>query len=144
MTSHKNTRTTVHQRKRIRHSRASDLVQALALGGTVAAVSKWRRHADPQGHAGRSQHQDKALPSEAEPLLGWLRKDWLALRHIASHNSVAQPSHGNLVRGCSCLGSGCCCRTRLVRKGASAPVPWGSSISIPLPLRLGDHGGTCL
>ena len=62
MTSHENARTTVHQRKRIRHSRATDLVQALALGVSVATVSKWRRRADPQYRSICPQHQHKALP----------------------------------------------------------------------------------
>jgi hypothetical protein len=62
----------------------------------------------------------------------------------STHNSVARPSLGSW-SGCSCLGSGCCGRTRFVRRGASAPVPQGSSISTPLPCRAwGDHGRICL
>jgi transposase InsO family protein len=77
MTYHDNARTTTHQRKRIRHSRAPYRVQAKALGVSVATVAKWRRRADPQDRSSRPHHEHKALPPEAAPLLGWLRKDWL-------------------------------------------------------------------
>ena len=46
MTYHDNARTTVHQRKRIRHSRAPYRVQAKALGLSVATVAKWHRRRD--------------------------------------------------------------------------------------------------
>ena len=39
MTYHDNARTTTHQRKRIRHSRAPYRVQAKALGVSVATVA---------------------------------------------------------------------------------------------------------
>ena len=77
MTYHANARTTVHQRKRIRHSRAPYRVQAQALGSSVATVAKWRRRSDVADRSSRPQRQTKALPPEAAPLLGWLRKDWL-------------------------------------------------------------------
>lgn len=60
----------MHQGKQIRHSRAPDLVQALALDASVATVAKWRRRADPQDRSSRPQHQHKAAPPEAAPLLG--------------------------------------------------------------------------
>ena len=72
MTSQDNVRTAVHQRKRIRHSRASDLMQAPALGVSVATVAKWRRCADRRDRSSFPQHQHNALPPEAAPLLGWL------------------------------------------------------------------------
>ncbi len=77
MTYHANARTTAHQRKRIRRSRDPYRVQARALGVSVATVAKWRRRADPADRSSRPRRQHKALPPEAIPLLGWLRKDWL-------------------------------------------------------------------
>ena len=69
MTSYENVRTTAHQRKRIRHSRAPYRVQAQAVGVSVATVAKWRWRADPQDRSSRPQHQHKALPPEAAPLI---------------------------------------------------------------------------
>lgn len=77
MTYHANARTTIHQRTRIRRSRDPYRVQARALGVSVATVAKWRRRADAADRSSRPQRQHKALPPEAIPLLGWLRKDWL-------------------------------------------------------------------
>ena len=77
MTYHDNARTTTHQRKRIRHSRAPYRVQAKALGISVATVAKWRRRRDPTDRSSRPHRSPKALPPETAPLLGWLRKDWL-------------------------------------------------------------------
>jgi len=77
MTYHGNARTTAHQRKRIRRSREPYRVQAQALGVSVAAVAKWRRRPDSTDRSSRPHRQHKALPPEAIPLLGWLRKDWL-------------------------------------------------------------------
>ena len=67
MTYHDNARTTVHQRKRIRHSRAPYRVQAKALGISVATVAKWRRRADPADRSSRPHQEAKALPPEAAP-----------------------------------------------------------------------------
>lgn len=77
MTYHDNARTTTHQRKRIRSSRAPYRVQAKALGIRVAPVAKWRRRSDPTDRSSRPHRSQKALPPEAAPLLSWLRKDWL-------------------------------------------------------------------
>jgi transposase InsO family protein len=77
MTYHKNARTTVYQRKRIRQSHAPYRVQAKALGVSVATVAKWTRRPDVADRSSRPQRQYKALPPEAGPLLCWLRKDWL-------------------------------------------------------------------
>lgn len=88
MTYHENARTTMHQRTRIRRSREPYRVQARALGISVATVAKWRRRGDPVDRSSRPHRQTKALPPEAAPLLGRLRKDrlldldtvWPALR----------------------------------------------------------------
>lgn len=77
MTYHDNARTTVHQRKRIRQSRAPYRVQAKALGISVATVAKWRRRPDVADRSSRPHQSRKALPPEAAALLTWLRKDWL-------------------------------------------------------------------
>lgn len=77
MTYHDNARTTTHQRKRIRSSRAPYRVQAKALGISIATVAKWRRRSDPTDRSSRPHRSQKALPPEAAPLLSWLRKDWL-------------------------------------------------------------------
>src|SRR5882762_7997937 len=77
MTYHNNARTTAHQRKRIRHSRAHYRIQAKALGVSVATVAKWRRRRDPTDRSSRPHRVHKALPPEAASLLSWLRKDWL-------------------------------------------------------------------
>jgi len=77
MTYHGNARTTVHQRKRIRRSRDPYRIHARALGVSVATVAKWRQRADLTDRSSRPHRQHKALPLEAIPLLGWLRKDWL-------------------------------------------------------------------
>lgn len=77
MTYHKNARTTTHQRKRIRSSRAPYRVQAQALGISVATVAKWHRRSDSTDRSSRPHQSQKALPPEAVPLLSWLRKDWL-------------------------------------------------------------------
>lgn len=81
-------------------------------------------------------HQRKALPSEAAPLLGWLQKDWLALRQTVFPQLNRAAVSRELVR----LQLP---RLRLLRQrppcpqGRSAPVPQGSSMSIPLPCRWG-------
>ena len=72
MTSQENVLTAVHQRKRICQSRAPDLMQALALGVSVATVTKRRRRADPQDRSSHPQRQHKDLPPGAAPLLRWL------------------------------------------------------------------------
>jgi hypothetical protein len=77
MTYHDNARTTAHQRKRIRHSRAHYRIQAKALGVSVATVAKWRRRRDPPDRFSRPYRVHKALPAEAASLLIWLRMDWL-------------------------------------------------------------------
>lgn len=77
MTYHKNARTTVYQRKRMRQSHAPYRMPAKALGVSVATVAKWTRRPDAADRSSRPQQQYTALPPEAGPLLGWLRKDWL-------------------------------------------------------------------
>jgi transposase InsO family protein len=77
MTYHDNARTTAHQRKRIRHSRAPYRLQAKALGVSVATIAKWGRRRAPMDRSSRPHRVHKALPPEAASLLSWLRKDWL-------------------------------------------------------------------
>lgn len=77
MTYHDNAKTTVHQRKRIRQSKAPYRVQARELGVSVATVAKWKHRADPGDRPSRPRRIQKALPPEAAPLLGWMRRDWL-------------------------------------------------------------------
>lgn len=77
MTYHDNAKTTVHQRKRIRQSKAPYRVQARELGVSAATVAKWKHRADPRDRPSRPRRIRKALPPEAAPLLGWMRRDWL-------------------------------------------------------------------
>ena len=70
MTDHENARTTVHQRKQIRHSRAPYRVLAQALGVSVATVERRRYLATAPDQSSCPQRQYKALPLEAAPLLG--------------------------------------------------------------------------
>ncbi len=77
MTYHANARTTVHQRKRIRQSREPYRLQAKQLGVSVATIARWKRRGNPRDRSSRPQRLHKALPPEAAPILGWLRKDWL-------------------------------------------------------------------
>lgn len=77
MTYHDHVRTPTHQRNRIRHNRAPYRVQAKALSVSLATVAMWRRRRDPTDRSSRPHRSQNAVPPEAGPLLGWLRKDWL-------------------------------------------------------------------
>lgn len=77
MTYHNNAKTTVHQRKRIRQSKAPYRVQARELGVSAATVAKWKHRADSRDRPSRPRRIRKALPPEAASLLGWMRRDWL-------------------------------------------------------------------
>lgn len=77
MTYHANARTTLHQRKRIRHSREPYRVQARQLGVSVATINKWKGRGDPLDRSSRPHRVRTTLPPEAAPLLRWLRQDWL-------------------------------------------------------------------
>ena len=53
MTYHEKAWRTVHQRKRIRYTRASYRMHAKALDVSVATVAKWRRRTDLKDRSSR-------------------------------------------------------------------------------------------
>ena len=137
MTYHENARTTVHQHKRIRHGRAPYRVQAQTLGVGVATVAKWRWRTDVTDCFSRPHRSQKAVPSEAAPLLGWLRKDllldldmvWLALRQtvfpqlsrLAVHRSMGLFDSATI--STSSVHSRPCREGGLNFKGSRIPMP---------------------
>ena len=76
MTYHANAKTNLHQRMRIRKSKAPYRTQSRELGVSVATVTKWKRRKDPKDRTSRPHKIYKAIPKEMRPILKALRQDW--------------------------------------------------------------------
>jgi transposase-like protein/transposase len=77
MTYHDNAKTTVHQRKIIKTSKEPYRTLAKQLGVSVPTVAKWKKREQPTDRTSRPKHIRRALPSAMEPVLDFLRRDWL-------------------------------------------------------------------
>lgn len=77
MNYHANAKTTIYQRKRIKDSKDPYRALAKQLGVSVPTISKWKKREHPQDRSSRPRHSNKALPPAMEPVLEFLRRDWL-------------------------------------------------------------------
>lgn len=77
MTYHANARLTQYQRKMIKKSRAPYRVLASQLGVSVTTVAKWKKRTTMSDKNSRPHTIHKALPADVEPVLEFLRRDWL-------------------------------------------------------------------
>ena len=77
MNYHANAKTTVHQRRRIKESKEPYRTLAKQIGVSVPTVAKWKKREQLNDRSSRPRRIKKALPSAMEPVLDFLRKDWL-------------------------------------------------------------------
>jgi transposase InsO family protein len=77
MNYHANAKTTVHQRKRIKDSKEPYRTLAKQMGVSVPTVAKWKKREQQNDRSSRPRRIKTALPPAMEPVLDFLRKDWL-------------------------------------------------------------------
>jgi len=77
MTYHANARLTAYQRKIIKQSQAPYRVLAKQFGVSVTTIAKWKKRTAMNDKSSRPDHVQKALPDTLEPVLDFLRRDWL-------------------------------------------------------------------
>lgn len=77
MTYHTNARTNRYQRKRIKESKAPYRILAKQLGVSVTTIAKWKKREEMSDYSSRPKTMHKAIPETFEPVLEFLRKDWL-------------------------------------------------------------------
>lgn len=77
MTYHANAKLTQHQRKMIKESQAPYRVLAKQFGVSVTTIAKWKKRSIMTDKKSRPETIHKALPDTMEPVLEFLRRDWL-------------------------------------------------------------------
>jgi transposase-like protein/transposase len=77
MTYHANAKTTVHQRKRIKESKEPYRTLAKQIGVSVQTVAKWKKREKLNDQTSRPRRIRRSLPPAVEPILDFLRRDWL-------------------------------------------------------------------
>lgn len=77
MIYHANARTTRYQRKIIKESKAPYRLLAKQLGVSVATITKWKKRENMNDLSSKPKKSHKAIPDTLEPVLEFLRKDWL-------------------------------------------------------------------
>jgi transposase InsO family protein len=77
MTYHENARTTKIQRKMIKESKEPYRVLAKQMGVSKTTIAKWKSRENMNDLSSKPKNIQKALPDTVEPLLDFLRRDWM-------------------------------------------------------------------